>query len=100
MTSPSTTDEFQQKVLEQLEHLSNDVSGLKTDVSGLKTDVSGLKTDVNSLKVEVSRLSGDVERSSDRFSNYQQATQWVVQLAFTLIASATLTVIITAVFKR
>ena len=46
------------------------------------------------------RLTDDVERSNERFSNYQQATQWVVQLAFTLIASATITVIITAVFKR
>ena len=53
------------------------------------------------------RLTEDVEKSNekadrfnDRFNNYQQATQWVVQLAFTLIASATITVIITSVFKR
>ena len=49
---------------------------------------------------EQERFSQEQERFNDRFSNYQQATQWVVQLAFTLIASATLTVIITAVFKR
>lgn len=49
---------------------------------------------------EQERFSQEQERSNERFSNYQQATQWVVQLAFTLIASATLTVIITAVFKR
>jgi hypothetical protein len=41
-----------------------------------------------------------VERSNERFATYQQATQWVVQLAFSLMASATITVIITAVFKR
>jgi hypothetical protein len=34
-----------------------------------------------------------------RFSDYQQATQWVVQLAFALIASSTVTVIVTAIFK-
>ncbi|PSB29959.1 hypothetical protein C7B82_10040 [Stenomitos frigidus ULC18] len=45
-------------------------------------------------------LQQEVERFNDRFTNYQQATQWVVQLAFTLIASATLTVIITAILKR
>jgi hypothetical protein len=28
----------------------------------------------------------------EKFKNYQQATQWLVQLAFTLIASATVTV--------
>jgi hypothetical protein len=49
---------------------------------------------------KLDRLTADVERFNDRFSNYQQATQWVVQLAFTLIASATLTVIITAILKR
>jgi hypothetical protein len=52
------------------------------------------------LSTDVDRLSTDVERSNDRFSNYQQATQWVVQLAFTLIASATITVIVTAVLRR
>jgi uncharacterized protein (DUF608 family) len=45
-------------------------------------------------------LTSDVEKFNDRFSNYQQATQWVVQLAFTLIASATVTVIITSVLRR
>jgi predicted nucleic acid-binding Zn-ribbon protein len=46
------------------------------------------------------QFSQEQERFNERFSNYQQATQWVVQLAFTLIASATLTVIITSVLKR
>jgi nitrate/nitrite-specific signal transduction histidine kinase len=45
-------------------------------------------------------LTQDVERSNERFANYQQAVQWVVQLAFSLIASATVTIIITSVFRR
>lgn len=49
---------------------------------------------------KLDKLSQEQERFNDRFSNYQQATQWVVQLAFTLIASATLTVMITAVIRR
>lgn len=52
------------------------------------------------ILVKLEQLSIEQERFNDRFSNYQQATQWVMQLAFTLIASATLTVIITAVFRR
>ena len=44
-------------------------------------------------------LSQDLELSNERFENYQKAVQWVVQLAFTLIASATLTVIVSAVLK-
>lgn len=56
------------------------------------------KLDMLSTKVE--RLSTDVERSNDKFDNYQKATQWVVQLAFSLIASATITVIITSVLRK
>ncbi|MEB3338183.1 MAG: hypothetical protein VKJ46_12020 [Leptolyngbyaceae bacterium] len=52
------------------------------------------------LADKLDKLTTEQERFNDRFSNYQQATQWVVQLAFTLIASATLTVIITAIVKR
>lgn len=52
------------------------------------------------LSTRVDNLATDVEKFNDRFSNYQQATQWVVQLAFTLIASATITVIVTSVLRR
>ena len=52
------------------------------------------------LSVTVDRLSADNEKFNDRFTNYQQAIQWVVQLAFTLIASATITVIITSVLRK
>lgn len=56
--------------------------------------------DQKQILTELRELRQEVERFNDRFTNYQQATQWVVQLAFTLIASATLTVIITAVIRR
>jgi hypothetical protein len=49
---------------------------------------------------KIDKLAQDQDRFNERFSNYQQATQWVVQLAFTLIASATLTLIITVVLRR
>jgi hypothetical protein len=52
------------------------------------------------LTTDVENLTTDVEKFNDRFSNYQQATQWVVQLAFTLIVSATVTVIVTSVLRR
>ncbi|MGL5035307.1 MAG: hypothetical protein ACRC6M_16085 [Microcystaceae cyanobacterium] len=35
-----------------------------------------------------------------RFSAYQQASQWVVNLAFGLLATATITTIITAVYRK
>ena len=55
---------------------------------------------LDKLSTDVDKLSKDSEKFNDRFSNYQQATQWVVQLAFTLIASATITVIITSVLRK
>ena len=55
---------------------------------------------LDTLADTVSALSTEVERSNDKFDTYQQATQWVVQLAFTLIASATITVILSTVLNR
>jgi hypothetical protein len=49
-------------------------------------------------KIEI--LTQDVERSNERFDNYQKAVQWVVQLAFSLIASATITIIISSVLRN
>jgi conjugal transfer/entry exclusion protein len=54
---------------------------------------------IDGLSQEVKNLSTEVKTFDEKFKNYQQATQWVVQLAFTLIASATVTVIITSVVK-
>ena len=51
------------------------------------------------LAEAIERLSDKIETFDTRFSDYQKATQWVVQLAFTLIASATITVILTAVLR-
>lgn len=55
---------------------------------------------LNDLADKIDELANKVETSDERFGNYQQATQWVVQLAFSLIASATVTVIITSVLRR
>jgi nitrate/nitrite-specific signal transduction histidine kinase len=55
---------------------------------------------LDKLSNEVDKLSTDVEKFNERFANYQQAIQWVVQLAFTLIASATITIIISSVLRR
>ncbi len=54
---------------------------------------------IDNLSSDVESLSKRVDTFEDKFTNYQQATQWVVQLAFGLIASATVIVIVTNVFK-
>jgi septal ring factor EnvC (AmiA/AmiB activator) len=92
---PTLTD-----VLDQISDLKQDVANVKQDVANVKQDVANVKQDVDGLKHDVVKSNELTTRFDQRFSDYQKATQWVVQLAFTLIASATLTVIITSVFKR
>lgn len=69
-------------------------------------------TDRNSLAIE--KLTQESERRAQeseryaqetkelniRFTAYQQASQWVVNLAFGLLATATITTIVTAVFRK
>lgn len=65
-------EEFQKQVLDSL-------SGLKADSLELRTDI---------------------EKSNDKFEVYRQATQSLVNLAFGLIASATVITVASSVFKR
>ncbi|PSB13670.1 hypothetical protein C7B61_05385 [filamentous cyanobacterium CCP1] len=69
-------------------------------MEALSHDVETLSHDVEALSHDVETLSHDVKKFDERFADYRQATQWVVQLAFTLIASATITVIITSVLRK
>jgi hypothetical protein len=41
-----------------------------------------------------------IDTFNERFDNYQKATQWVVSLSFSLIVSATVITIVSAVFRR
>ena len=68
-------------------------------LDSLSTHVGTLSTRVDTLTTRVDTLTTRVDTFNDRFDNYQKATQWLVQLAFTLIASATITVIVTSVLK-
>jgi len=51
------------------------------------------------LTAEQERFNAEQKQFDERFSTYQKATQWIVQLAFSLIASATITVIITVILN-
>ena len=96
-----------------LRDITNDLQGVKQDMQTLTHDVQTLTHDVQTLTHTVQslaenqqeftskldKLTTEQEQFNNRFSGYQQATQWVVQLAFTLIASATITVIVTSVLR-
>ncbi len=52
------------------------------------------------LRQEVEQANRANSEFNQKFDNYQKATQWVVQLAFSLIAAATVTVIVSTVLGR
>jgi hypothetical protein len=45
-------------------------------------------------------LRQETKEQGIRFTAYQQASQWVVNLAFGLLATATITTIVSAVVRR
>ncbi|NJL47411.1 MAG: hypothetical protein HC929_07845 [Leptolyngbyaceae cyanobacterium SM2_5_2] len=47
----------------------------------------------------IQKLTEESKELSIRFAAYQQASQWVVNLAFGLLATATITTIVTAVIR-
>ena len=55
---------------------------------------------IDKLSENINKLAEESKESSIRFTAYQQASQWVVNLAFGLLATATITTIVTAVFRK
>jgi uncharacterized coiled-coil DUF342 family protein len=101
------TDEMLDKLAEKVDktadttdQLSKDVVALSKDVVSLSKDVVSLSKDVTELSKNISRLAEDSKELNIRFNAYQQASQWVVNLAFGLLATATITTIVTAVFRK
>ncbi|MEO0352081.1 MAG: hypothetical protein AAF282_18755 [Cyanobacteria bacterium P01_A01_bin.15] len=80
----------QEQVLQELRALKNEVTDFKNEVSN----------EVSEYSNEVSEYKDEVQAFNQKFDTYQKATQWVVQLAFSLIAAATVTVIISTVTGR
>ncbi|MBD2159842.1 hypothetical protein H6F46_03955 [Limnothrix sp. FACHB-1083] len=59
-----------------------------------------LSHDLSETNAKLAETNTRLDRSDERFEVYQKATQWVVQLAFGLIASATVTILITSIVRR
>jgi hypothetical protein len=52
------------------------------------------------ILTELRELKKELEQFNQKFDNYQKATPWIVQLAFSLIAVATITVIVSTVLGK
>ncbi|MDR7897770.1 hypothetical protein RHJ63_05530 [Thermosynechococcus sp. JY1334] len=77
--------EFQAKVLSELQTLRVDVEKLGTDVEKLQTDVEKLQTDVHKLQGDVSELATQVKNQEYKFEVYQRGTDAMVRMATTII---------------
>jgi prefoldin subunit 5 len=62
--------------------------------------VDKLAESVKELRQESEEFREELKELNIRFGDYQQASQWVVNLAFGLLATATITTIVTAVFRK
>jgi prefoldin subunit 5 len=62
--------------------------------------VDKLAESVKELRQESKEFREELKELNIRFGDYQQASQWVVNLAFGLLATATITTIVTAVFRK
>jgi chromosome segregation ATPase len=89
-----------QDLVQTVNSLSTQVKELDTKVNILSTKFIEMDTKVGNLDEDVKKLFLENERSNDKLTNYQQASQSLVNLAFSLIASATLITVVSAVFKR
>jgi uncharacterized protein YoxC len=95
-----TIDQRLDHIGELLEGLSTNVEILTKDVEGLKQDFEGLKQDVGILKQDVEGLKQETTRTNDKVEIYQKASQQIVNLAFGLLLTASLAIIIPAVLNR
>jgi lipopolysaccharide export LptBFGC system permease protein LptF len=55
---------------------------------------------ISKLAESIRQLRDESKEQGIRFAAYQQASQWVVNLAFGLLATATITTIVTTVFRK
>jgi cell division protein FtsX len=70
------------------------------DLNTNPTQAEQILEEIRELRQEVEEANENTNAFNQKFDNYQKATQWVVQLAFSLIAAATVTVIVSTVVSK
>lgn len=85
---------------EMLDKLADSISNLGADVQENARAISKLGEEVKENNEGIKQLREESKEQGIRFAAYQQSSQWVVNLAFALIASATVTTLASAIFRR
>ena len=83
----------QREVLGRVDGLSHRVDSLTEQVDNLTDRVDKLTNRVDNLSQSVSKLSADVDKLGYKFDTAQSVGEWLEQLATSLIAGATISII-------
>jgi prefoldin subunit 5 len=78
-------------------------SATDSDITGQKTVLDAIERldhKIDQLDSKVEKLEGKVDGFNEKFDYYQKASQSVVNLAFGLIASATIVTLAQTIFRR
>jgi ABC-type transporter Mla subunit MlaD len=70
---------------------------MTSELQQVLESIAQLKTDVDS---RIEQIDTKIDSFNDKFDNYQKASQSVVNLAFGLIASATIVTVVSHIFPR
>ncbi len=70
---------------------------LEAQLSGFVVEI---RNEVAEIRSEVAEMNENTQKWDERFETYQKANQSIVNLAFSLIASATVVTIASALFLR
>lgn len=85
-------NDFQQRVLERLDRLAADL-----EQNNQRIEETNKKVEETNKKVEV--LTQELALTNTRVDTYQKASNQVVNLAFGLIATATITIVVSVLLK-
>jgi hypothetical protein len=69
-------------------------------VEKVTQDIDKLREESVEFQDNMKVFQEELKDQNTKFTYYQQATQWVVNLAFSLITAATVITVASAIFKR
>jgi len=100
MTSPKPDSPADSQSTFQRDPIDQRIDRLTENINQLREGSEELQEEVRAVVESVRQLREESKELSIRFGYYQQSTQAIVNLAFSLIASATISVFITTILKR
>jgi chromosome segregation ATPase len=78
----------------------SEVAEIRSEVAEIRSEVAEIRSEVTEIRSEVAVMKENTQKWDERFETYQKANQSIVNLAFSLIASATVVTIASALFLR